>query len=189
VPHHTLPQDKDQPGNQTRPVTVRFIMPSLRQVLRLLLLACRSSRSKDLELPVLREELAVLRRRSLIQGSILPPGTVARKVWWQPRTALSAPTPRPASSSKGFSTRAWPSTSPTTASRLQRNWSSRPITLSFSTEAYPGSPEIPSVVGSPKADARRWSSYSQELLLPKKGSRGSSSVLTTTSRSHFISPS
>ncbi len=38
---------------------------SLRQVLRLLLLACRSSRSKDLELLVLRQELAVLRRQVL----------------------------------------------------------------------------------------------------------------------------
>ncbi|MFZ2058441.1 MAG: hypothetical protein WAV54_13620 [Acidimicrobiales bacterium] len=36
---------------------------SLRQVLRLLLLTCRSSRSKDLELLVLRQELAVLRRQ------------------------------------------------------------------------------------------------------------------------------
>ena len=36
---------------------------SLRQVLRLLLLTCRSSRSKDLELLVLRQELTVLRRQ------------------------------------------------------------------------------------------------------------------------------
>ena len=35
---------------------------SLRQVLRLLLLRCRSSRSKDLELLVLRQEVDVLRR-------------------------------------------------------------------------------------------------------------------------------
>jgi len=35
----------------------------LRQVLRLLLLSCRSSRSKDLELLVLRQELAVVRRQ------------------------------------------------------------------------------------------------------------------------------
>jgi hypothetical protein len=48
-------------------VTVRLITLSLRQVLRLLLLllACRSSRSKDLELLVLRQELAVLRRQVL----------------------------------------------------------------------------------------------------------------------------
>jgi transposase InsO family protein len=44
-------------------VTVRFITLSLRQVLRLLLLTCRSSRSKDLELLVLRQELVVLRRQ------------------------------------------------------------------------------------------------------------------------------
>ncbi len=44
-------------------MTVRLITLSLRQVLRLLLLACRSSRSKDLELLVLRQELAVPRRQ------------------------------------------------------------------------------------------------------------------------------
>ena len=44
-------------------MTVRLITLSLRQVLRLLLLSCRSSRSKDLELLVLRQELAVLRRQ------------------------------------------------------------------------------------------------------------------------------
>ena len=44
-------------------MTVRLITLSLRQVLRLLLLACRSSRSKNLELLVLRQELAVLRRQ------------------------------------------------------------------------------------------------------------------------------
>jgi hypothetical protein len=44
-------------------VTVRLITLSLRQVLRFLLLTCRSSRSKDLELLVLRQELAVLRRQ------------------------------------------------------------------------------------------------------------------------------
>lgn len=44
-------------------MTVRLITLSLRQVLRLVLLTCRSSRSKDLELLVLRQELAVLRRR------------------------------------------------------------------------------------------------------------------------------
>jgi putative transposase len=44
-------------------VTVRLITLSLRQVLRLLLLACRSSRLKDLELLVLRQELTVLRRQ------------------------------------------------------------------------------------------------------------------------------
>jgi putative transposase len=36
---------------------------SLRQILRLLLLRCRSSRSKDLELLVLRQELDVLHRQ------------------------------------------------------------------------------------------------------------------------------
>jgi hypothetical protein len=44
-------------------VTVRLITLSLRQLLRLLLLACRSSRSKELELLVLRQELVVLRRQ------------------------------------------------------------------------------------------------------------------------------
>ena len=44
-------------------MTVRLITLSLRQVLRLQLLTCRSSRSKDLELLVLRQELAVLRRQ------------------------------------------------------------------------------------------------------------------------------
>ncbi len=50
-------------GCETGRVTVRLITLSLRQVLRLLLLACRSSRSKDLELLVLRQELVVLRRQ------------------------------------------------------------------------------------------------------------------------------
>jgi putative transposase len=40
----------------------RLVAISLRQVLRLVLLRCRSSRSKDLELLVLRQELDVLRR-------------------------------------------------------------------------------------------------------------------------------
>jgi putative transposase len=44
-------------------MTARLVLISLRQVLRLLLLSCRSSRSKDLELLVLRQELAVLRRQ------------------------------------------------------------------------------------------------------------------------------
>jgi putative transposase len=44
-------------------VTIRLITLSLRQVLRLLLLACRPSRSKDLDLLVLRQELVVLRRQ------------------------------------------------------------------------------------------------------------------------------
>lgn len=43
-------------------MTARLITLCLRQVLRLLLLACRSSRSKDLELLVLRQD-AVLRRQ------------------------------------------------------------------------------------------------------------------------------
>jgi hypothetical protein len=44
-------------------MTARLVLIALRQVLRLLLLSCRSSRSKDLELPVLHQELAVLRRQ------------------------------------------------------------------------------------------------------------------------------
>jgi transposase InsO family protein len=44
-------------------MTARLILIALRQVLRLLLLSCRSSRSKDLELLVLRQELVVLRRQ------------------------------------------------------------------------------------------------------------------------------
>jgi transposase InsO family protein len=55
--------DRHTTGSQTGPVTVRLIALSLRQVLRLLLLTCRSSRSKDLELLVLRQEIAVLRRQ------------------------------------------------------------------------------------------------------------------------------
>jgi len=43
-------------------MTARLLVICLRQVLRLLLLACRTSRSKDLELLVLRQELSVLRR-------------------------------------------------------------------------------------------------------------------------------
>jgi len=58
-----LDWDRDTTGSQTGQVTVRLITLSLRQVLRLLLLTCRSSRSKDLELLVLRQELAVLRRQ------------------------------------------------------------------------------------------------------------------------------
>jgi hypothetical protein len=41
----------------------RLVAISLRQVLRLLLFGCRSSRSKDLELLVLRQEIGVLRRQ------------------------------------------------------------------------------------------------------------------------------
>jgi hypothetical protein len=41
----------------------RLIAISLRQVLRLLLLGCRSSRSKDLELLVLSQEIDVMRRQ------------------------------------------------------------------------------------------------------------------------------
>lgn len=44
-------------------MTFRLIAISLRQVLRLVLLVCRSSRSKDLELLVLRQEVDVLRRQ------------------------------------------------------------------------------------------------------------------------------
>jgi hypothetical protein len=44
-------------------MTARLVLIAFRQVLRLLLLACRSSRSKDLELLVLRQELADLRRQ------------------------------------------------------------------------------------------------------------------------------
>ncbi|MGA2529823.1 MAG: hypothetical protein ABSG36_11745 [Acidimicrobiales bacterium] len=44
-------------------MTVSLITLSLRQVLRLLLLTCRSSRSKYLELLVLRQGLAILRHR------------------------------------------------------------------------------------------------------------------------------
>jgi hypothetical protein len=50
-------------GCETGRVTVRLITLSLRQMLRLLLLARRSSRSKDLELLVLRQELVVSRRQ------------------------------------------------------------------------------------------------------------------------------
>src|SRR5271167_2308657 len=41
----------------------RLAAISLQQILRLLLLRCRSSRSKDLELLVLRQELGVLHRQ------------------------------------------------------------------------------------------------------------------------------
>jgi len=41
----------------------RLVAISLRQLLRLLLLRCRSSRSKDLELLVLRQEIDVMRRQ------------------------------------------------------------------------------------------------------------------------------
>jgi len=44
-------------------MTARLVLIALRPVLRLLLLSCRSSRSKDLELLVLRQELAVLHRQ------------------------------------------------------------------------------------------------------------------------------
>jgi putative transposase len=44
-------------------VTFRLKAISIRQILRLVLLGCRSSRSKDLELLVLRQELDVLRRQ------------------------------------------------------------------------------------------------------------------------------
>ena len=41
----------------------RLVAITLRQVLRLLLFGCRSSRSKDLELLVLRQEIDVMRRQ------------------------------------------------------------------------------------------------------------------------------
>ena len=44
-------------------MTVRLITLSLRQVLRFLLLTCRSSHSKDIELLVLRQEFAVPSRQ------------------------------------------------------------------------------------------------------------------------------
>ena len=44
-------------------MTARLVLIALRQVLRLFLLSCRSTRSKDLELLVLRQELSVLRRQ------------------------------------------------------------------------------------------------------------------------------
>jgi putative transposase len=44
-------------------MTARLVLIALRQVLRLVLLFCRSTRSKDLELLVLRQELSVLRRQ------------------------------------------------------------------------------------------------------------------------------
>jgi len=50
-------------GCETGRETVRLITLSVRQVPRLLLLACRSSRSMDLELLVLRQELVVLCRQ------------------------------------------------------------------------------------------------------------------------------
>ena len=42
---------------------IRFIVLLSRQGFRLLLLCCRTSRSKDIELLVLRQELAILRRQ------------------------------------------------------------------------------------------------------------------------------
>src|ERR1700722_18419939 len=42
---------------------VRFIALLSRQLFRLLLLCCRTSRSKDIELLVLRQEVAILRRQ------------------------------------------------------------------------------------------------------------------------------
>jgi hypothetical protein len=42
---------------------VRLLALLSRQMFRLVLLACRSSRSKDIELLVLRQEVSVLRRQ------------------------------------------------------------------------------------------------------------------------------
>jgi putative transposase len=44
-------------------MVVRFITLLSRQIFRLLLLCCRTSRSKDIELLVLRQEVAILRRQ------------------------------------------------------------------------------------------------------------------------------
>jgi putative transposase len=44
-------------------MALRLIAIALRHVLRIALLACRSSRSKDIELLVLRQEVDVLRRQ------------------------------------------------------------------------------------------------------------------------------
>jgi putative transposase len=43
-------------------MVIRVIALLSRQLFRLLLLCCRTSRSKDIELLVLRQELAILRR-------------------------------------------------------------------------------------------------------------------------------
>jgi hypothetical protein len=57
------PRVRRRHGRKTACMTSRLVLIALRQVLRLLLFSCRSSRSKNLELLVLRQELAVLRRQ------------------------------------------------------------------------------------------------------------------------------
>jgi putative transposase len=44
-------------------MVIRAIVLLSQQVFRLLLLCCRTSRSKDIELLVLRQEVAILRRQ------------------------------------------------------------------------------------------------------------------------------
>jgi hypothetical protein len=50
-------------------MALRLAAIGLRQILRLILFRCRSSRSKDLELLVLRQELDVLNRQVPRPGS------------------------------------------------------------------------------------------------------------------------
>jgi len=50
-------------AKQTLSMLVRLVTLLSRQMFRLVLLVCRSSRSKDIELLVVRQEVAVLRRQ------------------------------------------------------------------------------------------------------------------------------
>jgi hypothetical protein len=56
-------------------MTPPLVLIALYQVLRLLLLSCRSSRSKDLELLVLRQDLPFSGARSPIRGSAFERGS------------------------------------------------------------------------------------------------------------------
>ena len=63
LPRHFLRPALLTSHRENDPMAFRLAAIGLRQILRLLLLRCRSSRSKDLELLVLRQELEVLHRQ------------------------------------------------------------------------------------------------------------------------------
>ncbi len=70
-------------------MVVRLVALLSRQLFRLVLLACRSSRSKDIELLVLRQEVGVLRRQ-VSRPKVRPEERILLTVLQRLRQLLSA---------------------------------------------------------------------------------------------------